>query len=171
MDHETEGLLAEAYDNSSPSSCMLQQVTEKLQMLVTNMQEVKERQTDLEDMLAGMIESTIFAKAEIDVVQSQVSLYQDTYAKMQSAIQAKSELYEQHVRSLEKMIQGRRDYLAKYDNILVNEPNIAKILVTHQTDMEDKLTVMHASINETPAEFTTMQRRLHNPDSRDIIVE
>lgn len=171
MDHEAEEMLAKARDGSSPSSCMLQEVTEKIQVLVANMQEVKQRQTQLEEMVAGMIDSNMFADAEIDVVHNQISLYTDAYTKMQGVIHAKSELYEQHACSLEKMIHGRRDYLSKYDTILVNEPDIAKILVTHQTDMEDKLTVMHESINETPVEFTVMQRRLHQSIERDTLEE
>lgn len=154
---------ADAHDEMSSSNCVLKQVTEKIQTLVTNMQEVKQRKTQLEEMAVGMIDSGMFAEDEIEVVHKQIEFYANSYTKMKDAVLAKSELYEQHMRSLEKMIHNRRDYLSRYDAILVNEPDIASILVTHQTDMENSLTVMQESINETPAEFTAMQLYLNQP--------
>lgn len=138
-------------DSPSPTAASSANVVlSKLQRLTEGMNRAGARRDVLQTMMQGMIESKFFVPAEIEAVRSQMESHAARHEELQRLIHAKSELYTNHIRNLEDIIAGRREYLAKYDEIIVEEKEIAAVLIDHQNGMEQTLKSMHASIGDLP---------------------
>ena len=134
-------------------------VGQKIQDLVKGLRNVKNRKEQLDSMIKGMMDNKIFSAEEIDVVKHHIKMYADTYKKMVTVVKEKSNVYNTHIKSLEKTIKERSSYLSDFDHVLVEEPDIAQVIIQRQNNLEEKLQEMYSSIDDTPEEFTNMHKR------------
>ena len=115
--------------------------------IVERIEAVERRRQRLDELLRGM--DHIFAPTEKELVQERIEHCVRTRDLLAVELQNKNELYSNYILKLEDLLQQRKEYRAKFDEILMEEPDIAGAIVDNHSGLEEQLRRMNVTLTQT----------------------
>ena len=137
----------------------------RLESLRSAISRIAEKRDRLQSMVEGMQQSQVFTAEEIEVVTKNIKRYNSWHSKLQASYDEKSTAFTIHVAKIKDLLLRRRDYLAGFDAVLVDEAEIASVLVKHQGELEHELTEHYKMISRVPKEETLMMAECQAQDT------
>jgi hypothetical protein len=113
-------------------------VGEYLNAISTRISDAIQRKDSIEELLKGMTPDT-FTTEEFDIVRGRIEQYNALISKLKEDLGHKTQLYQQRMHDMKLVIDRRKKHLAKFDDVLTHEPELAQCFVLQQNNMENQL--------------------------------